>query len=599
MKYQKFIIEQYKGIAEPIEINIAKSDEPPIIPIIGTNESGKSTVLYGCFAFDYRNDIYNNQVGHLTECEVNLYRPENKQIPKITAFIRINKEIMNTFIEQQQKTLKGQGKQKKLDQLSKYLACFNNIDEITIEVTRCLIDRNKLTKGYSVIEFDTFEYYQEFIKYFINIMPPIIYFDDFKDSIPKTIYFYPEKKYAVPEDESEDTTLKLSSEGYANQTWYCLLNALFEKTVPNADISELKNIEDIHENTRNSLLKKITNKLNVELKEFWNTIKLDQNLDNITIEIRYNNFHKLGGAITLEIFDGENSFDLEHRSKGFKWFFNFIMKVKYYPSNGLQNNHVLFLLDEPGAYLHPEAQKKLCQHLSTILTQVQNGAIFYTTHSPYLLNPEYISINNIHIVSNNSHNIHLQSYKQSKQGKSKLKNAWQPVYDALKVNSSIQIDCNLDKVILVEGITDFYALKLFLDNKINENNLKIIPCEGAGGIKSQIPYMLAYNVHFVILLDNDKAGNDTLKFIDKHYPHLSKFIIKYEQKLENMVEDLEKDIINTTIQASSIKDSWIPLYFNYQENQTELQKQLPLTHKNFIKLFDENVLSRLNNKSSS
>ena len=52
MKYISFSIEHYRAIKEKITINLA----PRIIPLVGVNECGKTTILQAIFCFDYFND---------------------------------------------------------------------------------------------------------------------------------------------------------------------------------------------------------------------------------------------------------------------------------------------------------------------------------------------------------------------------------------------------------------------------------------------------------------------------------------------------------------------------------------------------------------
>ena len=55
MKYTKFTLKDYKAIAGELEIDIRKS----LLPVIGINESGKTSILWGIFAFDSNNDWTN------------------------------------------------------------------------------------------------------------------------------------------------------------------------------------------------------------------------------------------------------------------------------------------------------------------------------------------------------------------------------------------------------------------------------------------------------------------------------------------------------------------------------------------------------------
>jgi predicted ATP-dependent endonuclease of OLD family len=48
MRYTKFQIENYRAV-QKIELDLEKD---PLVPIIGVNESGKTTILHAIFAID-------------------------------------------------------------------------------------------------------------------------------------------------------------------------------------------------------------------------------------------------------------------------------------------------------------------------------------------------------------------------------------------------------------------------------------------------------------------------------------------------------------------------------------------------------------------
>ena len=87
MKYISFTIENYKGIEEPLTLNI---DKNPLIPIIGVNECGKTTILHAIFGFDFVNDSFNKNIRHLEDIK-NRYETTPKD-PKVSAEISITKE---------------------------------------------------------------------------------------------------------------------------------------------------------------------------------------------------------------------------------------------------------------------------------------------------------------------------------------------------------------------------------------------------------------------------------------------------------------------------------------------------------------------------
>ena len=83
MEYIKFEIIQYKGIKGPLSIDISKNR---LIPLVGINECGKTTILKAIFCFDYINDkAYGGT--HLERLE-NLYSSETGEQPQVSAVIK-------------------------------------------------------------------------------------------------------------------------------------------------------------------------------------------------------------------------------------------------------------------------------------------------------------------------------------------------------------------------------------------------------------------------------------------------------------------------------------------------------------------------------
>ncbi len=85
--------------------------------------------------------------------------------------------------------------------------------------------------------------------------------------------------------------------------------------------------------------------------------------------------------LEIRINDRKNmiSMPLEERSRGFNWFFSFWVWFKAVQKEDAAN--YVFLLDEPGMWLHEEAQKDLLRLMKDIS---ENNKIIFTTHSPYM-----------------------------------------------------------------------------------------------------------------------------------------------------------------------------------------------------------------------
>src|SRR5262249_13508196 len=103
--------------------------------------------------------------------------------------------------------------------------------------------------------------------------------------------------------------------------------------------------------------------------------------------------------IKLDIVETDNQGDqhfffIRDRSKGFYWFFNFVMKLEFNPKIVADGRNTIYLLDEPGSYLHAFAQRKLCRKLKQLS---EKNCVIYCTHSHYLLDPETIPFGSITI----------------------------------------------------------------------------------------------------------------------------------------------------------------------------------------------------------
>src|SRR5262245_25565302 len=69
------------------------------------------------------------------------------------------------------------------------------------------------------------------------------------------------------------------------------------------------------------------------------------------------------------------------RSRGFIWFFSFLAWFFQQQKSG---KPMILLMDEPGVFLHANAQGDL---LRFIETELKNHQVIYTTHSPFMIDP--------------------------------------------------------------------------------------------------------------------------------------------------------------------------------------------------------------------
>ncbi|MFC2294866.1 MAG: AAA family ATPase, partial [Leptotrichia hongkongensis] len=142
MKYKSIKIENYKAIKK-LEMDFK---ERTLIPFIGLNETGKSSILEAIFAFNSYNDNINNSKHISKEYVSNKYEVIATE-PLITAKLEIRKEIkeeiVKKFIEDFYYNYSDEEK-KNLNE--RFIQLLNEVCKENI----IIIERNLFTKKYKI-----------------------------------------------------------------------------------------------------------------------------------------------------------------------------------------------------------------------------------------------------------------------------------------------------------------------------------------------------------------------------------------------------------------------------------------------------------------
>jgi len=102
-----------------------------------------------------------------------------------------------------------------------------------------------------------------------------------------------------------------------------------------------------------------------------------------SIEVK---FHVNGRILYIDFADSTTVLDTpESRSLGFRWYLSFYVNFIAQTFDSRTNDYI-FLIDEPGIHLHPAGQKDLIKVLEDLALKNQ---VFYTTHSPFLINRQH------------------------------------------------------------------------------------------------------------------------------------------------------------------------------------------------------------------
>jgi predicted ATP-dependent endonuclease of OLD family len=238
MRFTSFTIKNYRAITGPLVIDLSKKS---LLPIIGVNESGKTTILQAIFAFDSYNDNFNEGL-HLKDTS-NLYLTSS-----LPALVEGQIEITDAEIQEILNELEAAHEDLKVV-LGKLKHRHRG------PLTKLTIQRNLKTLQYTILTapFNQNELADKLPDKIFSMTPFILFFDDFRDKIEEKIVIDPKKK----KDRAG---------------WLAILEQLFQRTDKDLSVFDLPGME---ERQRKSVLAKVKRHLNRTLTEEWQNFRLD------------------------------------------------------------------------------------------------------------------------------------------------------------------------------------------------------------------------------------------------------------------------------------------------------------------------------------
>ena len=219
--------------------------------------------------------------------------------------------------------------------------------------------------------------------------------------------------------------------------------------------------------------------------------------------------------------DGTQTYDIDERSTGFRWFFSFLLFTLFRSQQQISTKRTLFLLDEPASNLHAGAQSQLLDSFPAIASG--HNQIIYSTHSHYLINPDWLD--QAYIVSNSAMvyddllegprassrhtDVSAEKYRSFVGNNPDKPTYFQPVLDRLEVVPS-RLD-SMTPSVLVEGKGDYLVLSLGLRSAVLMQDYAIIPTRGADHFDELVGILLGWGVNFCLCCDDDSAGKRAVK----------------------------------------------------------------------------------------
>lgn len=401
IKLQSVKINKYKSIQKPQYLEIS----PEITTIVGMNEAGKTSVLTAMaktnyfnpsdtdFKFDIvqdypRNELIDFQAGEddcsIIECNYLISDELLDSIAKDVGPDIFNaKSFSRTYYYKSGNTtisgIKADEKKFVSQKVEHYVLSeqtkksiietksLNDIEAIqAIEGDAGLADFKKLIK---TILSGSFEWDTPLAGYIAKTLiqphlPKFWYFDDYYP-LPGKINISKLKQEA--KTESEKTS-----------------KALFELARIKPD--DIIGATDKDYEKFIAMLEASSNKITNEIFKYWSTNK------NLDIEFKIQEITNASGQkekfldIRVKSQRHKITLPLDRRSKGFNWFFSFIIWFSKIQADKASN--YILLLDEPGLNLHASAQSDLLKFFEDLSKKYQ---IIYTTHSPFMVESTNLS----------------------------------------------------------------------------------------------------------------------------------------------------------------------------------------------------------------
>ncbi len=402
MTLTKVKVTKYKSIQKPQQINI----DPAITTIVGMNESGKTSFLTAIaktnyfnsndvdFKFDMVSDYPRNELIDFQDAEddCDIINCHYAIAPKLTKLIDqdvgegvlITREFSRTHYYKN-KTQSISGIAANVGKFIEFKLKDYTLSKETKKKISKIVDIKEISQveamegdeGLPGLKKEIAQIIQAGNPNWENALEAYIVSKWIVPNIPKFWYFddyYPlpgkiniNKMQGEPKSERDKTS-----------------RALFELAkIRPADI--LNAVEKDYEKYV-ALLEASANKITNEIFKYWSTNK------NLDIEFKIQDITNDQGArekyldIRVKSRRHKITLPLDRRSKGFNWFFSFIVWFSKIQAD--KNSGYILLLDEPGLNLHASAQADLLQFFRDLSGKYQ---IIFTTHSPFMVESDRLA----------------------------------------------------------------------------------------------------------------------------------------------------------------------------------------------------------------
>ena len=268
----------------------------------------------------------------------------------------------------------------------------------------------------------------------------------------------------------------------------------------------------------------------------------------------------------------------------------------------------ILLIDEPGLFVHAQAQNDILGVLSKLSKENQ---IMITTHSPYLIDPK--RLDRVRLVIKNFKN---NKDKKTRKGTKIYSLTAEPNIDrvtlipiitAIGLDITKQLTIANDHNILVEGISDYYYLLAgtrMIDSPTRKKieQMHFIPLTGADNVPAMVSLLIGWFLDYRVILDTDEKGRSVKSILEEKLsvPHYRIILVNSDENrtTEDLLskEDFNKFVLekeaayekskpNSQVIPDSNKAPFAKKFFE-QVDEKKISAS-DETKKNFKELFDK------------
>ena len=507
MKVKSVKIQNFKSFAE--ENN--RIDLDKIITVIGKNESGKSNLIQAIGNLDltgmdnsnyFENSNKNNMKKPLISIVLTPYKNEKN-------IYKSNKETIITINNRYDINIEG------------------GLTEIIANDKNFQINREKMNELNKNIYLNT----EDIRKKFRNIIEMI----NNAESKVFIHYRYIDNIMLLLEENSDFTEFAK----YLKECIQCLgqFYSIFPQFIL-LDNIELKtkytkrNLEDFAEDKQ--ILVYLLQTIGMDFETFMGYWKLQKDDDkyNFVEEINdkiavlmreFNKFYKQEevmlkvnfstDSLNFVVKTNNKYLNLNERSNGLKWYLNMYIQLLAKTKKYDIGNYVV-LLDEPGVYLHVNAQKEILNLFEDFTSN--DNQIIYTTQLPSMIyQNDLYRVRTIIKAKLGNSNIGNKYYSLPHKMNSKQETIT-PILTAIGMNMGYSFNAmDNEKVnIITEGISDYNYLKAFLIQNRYKKEYNIIPSSGVDNVHNIISILIGWGYNYKILIDQDREGRKEYKVLN-------------------------------------------------------------------------------------